>query len=394
MTRQYRWSEYLICIAPLSLLAYIGLESYGIDYRAFFLAGKAALNGLDPYLNHIALSSQYYGPINAELAHYSGWKYPPLATYAFMPFAKISYELSKNLFNLISIAAAVGAISIAIRLSRRRLAPESILIAGFSFPVITTIKRGQVEILLVVLASAAILLMTRGLRHWATILISLLSAIKVYPLLLAALLIRGRPGQVLRSSLVLISSLLIVALATITVTPQVWRTSFFTRVIIPFASVPGQVLPSLPSDSGVIEGSTTVRSADARNLIHSHDFVFGFANPLLTRQTALAAIIGIGGVLATLIKNHRQPLTQQALAVMPWINVANPLAWIMGITWYIPLFLYSYFRVRPLFRFVLCLPLILPPMLNVSGYLAAIISFLVAGWYNDSSPDDAPHHAT
>jgi len=130
MTRAYRWSEYLICMAPLSLLACIGLESYGIDYRAFFLAGKAALNGLDFYLNHISLNSHYYGPINAELAHYSGWKYPPLATYAFMPLAKISYELSKNLFNLISIIAAVGAISIAIHLSQRRLAPESILTLG------------------------------------------------------------------------------------------------------------------------------------------------------------------------------------------------------------------------------------------------------------------------
>lgn len=391
MMRQHRWSEYLICLTPLPLLAYIGLESYGIDYRAFYLAGKAALNDLNPYLNHIAIGSQYYGPINAELTHYSGWKYPPLATYVFMPLAKISYELSKNLFNFSSITAAAAAIATSIHLSQKKLAPASILIASFSFPVIASIERGQVEILLVVLASGAILLMARGLRHLAGVVFVLLSAFKVYPLLLAATLPHGRPGQALKGSLAMITMLLIIALATLTLTPASWQSSFITRVTIPFDSVPGQVLPALPADSGVIEGSTTVRSADARNLIHSHDFVFGFANPLLKRQIALAAVIGIGGVLATLASNRRQPLTQRAMAVMPWINIANPLAWIQGLAWYIPLFLYSYIRVKPSVRFLLCLPLVLPPNLNASGYLAAIISLLISRCYRESTVDPPVH---
>jgi len=94
----FPWSAYLICLTPFPLLAYLGLESYGIDYRAFYLAGKAVLQGLDPYLNHIAVSSDFYGPVNAELAYYSGWKYPPLSSYLFAPFALLPYEISKAIF--------------------------------------------------------------------------------------------------------------------------------------------------------------------------------------------------------------------------------------------------------------------------------------------------------
>ena len=389
--RQYRWSDYLICLTPLPLLAYVGLDSYAIDYRAFYLAGKAALNGLDPYLNHLAISSQYYGPINAELAHYSGWKYPPLATYLFTPFAAIPYEASKNLFNLLSIALAIAAVSVAIQLSQRRLAPISILVASFSFPVLATLERGQVELLLTTLACAAVFAMAKGRTSWSAIAIGLLSALKIYPILLAAALLRSRRTKALRAMAVGTATLALVALITLIATPAPWRTTFMERLNIPFDQVPGQVLPTLPPDSGVIEGTNTVRTADARNLTHSHDFVFGFANPLLKRNTVLAGIIGLCGVFAALIANRRQAQFQQALALMPWINIANPLAWIMGLTWYIPLFLYSYTRVNGVMRFVLCLPLILPPMLNTSGYLAACSSLVIARYYQDArEPDPTP----
>ena len=382
--RQYRWSDYLICLTPLPLLAYVGLDSYAIDYRAFYLAGKAALNGLDPYLNHIAISSQYYGPINAELAQYSGWKYPPLATYLFTPFAAIPYEASKNLFNLLSIALAIAVVCAAIQLSQRRLAPISILVASISFPVLATLERGQVELLLTALACAAVFAMAQGRTSWSATAIGLLSALKIYPILLAAALLRSPRTKALRAMAAGTATLALVTLITLIATPAPWRNSFTARLAIPFDQVPGQVLPSLPPDSGVIEGSNTVRTADARNMTHSHDFVFGFTNPLLKRHPLLAGIIGLCGVFAALIANRRQTQFQQALAVMPWINIANPLAWIMGLTWYIPLFLYSYTRVNGVMRFLLCPPLILPPSLNTSGYLAACISLVIARHYQDA----------
>ena len=73
----YKWNDYLICLCPLALILYISNETYAIDFRAFYLAGKSILWGLNPYINHINIDESFYGPINSELAYYSGWKYPP-----------------------------------------------------------------------------------------------------------------------------------------------------------------------------------------------------------------------------------------------------------------------------------------------------------------------------
>ena len=101
--KKIEWDKYIIALSPIFLNFYISNETYAIDYRAFYLAGKSVLNNLNPYLNHISLSSDFYGPINSELSKFSGWKYPPLASYIFTPLASLPYEISKNIFNLISL---------------------------------------------------------------------------------------------------------------------------------------------------------------------------------------------------------------------------------------------------------------------------------------------------
>jgi len=103
LKKKIEWDKYIIALSPVFLIFYISNETYAIDYRAFYLAGKSVLNNLNPYLNHISLSSDFYGPINSELSKFSGWKYPPLASYIFTPLATLPYELSKNIFNLISL---------------------------------------------------------------------------------------------------------------------------------------------------------------------------------------------------------------------------------------------------------------------------------------------------
>lgn len=375
--RQFRWGNYLICLAPLPLLAYLGLESYGIDFRAFYLAGKAALAGLNPYLNQIAISPAFYGPINAELAQYSGWKYPPLATYLFTGLASLPYESAKTLFNAVSVAVATGAICVAIHRSGRTLPPESILLAGISFPVLTTLERGQVELLLTVAGVICATWLSRERASAGGILLALLSGFKIYPLLIATGLLTGPRRTLLKTGLILAITLALLVALTHLLCPADWVQSFNERLHIPFDQVPGQVLPHLPAGSGVIEGTASVRSADARVLIHSHDFVFGFGNPLLRRTTLPAALLGLAGACAALRSNRNQPPLQQYLSVMPWINIANPLAWTMGVCWYIPLFLYHYPRVSAKARALLALPLILPPFLNASCYLAAALSLVV-----------------
>ena len=40
------WDKYIIALSPIFLIFYISNETYAIDYRAFYLAGKSVLNNL------------------------------------------------------------------------------------------------------------------------------------------------------------------------------------------------------------------------------------------------------------------------------------------------------------------------------------------------------------
>ena len=147
--KKIEWDKYIIVLSPIFLIFYISNETYAIDYRAFYLAGKSVLNNLNPYLNHISLNSDFYGPINSELFKYSGWKYPPLASYIFVPLASLPYELSKNIFNLISLLSISLLTFFIIKKRLFYINPNSLIIVGISFPLLATISRGQVEIFLV-----------------------------------------------------------------------------------------------------------------------------------------------------------------------------------------------------------------------------------------------------
>ena len=128
--KEIEWHKYIIALSPIFLIFYISNETYAIDYRAFYLAGKSVINNLNPYLNHISLSSDFYGPINSELSKFSGWKYPPLASYIFTPLATLPYELSKNIFNLISLLSTSLVTFFIIKKRIFHLNPYSLIIVG------------------------------------------------------------------------------------------------------------------------------------------------------------------------------------------------------------------------------------------------------------------------
>jgi hypothetical protein len=144
-------------------------------------------------------------------------------------------------------------------------------------------------------------------------------------------------------------------------------------------------LRELPKNIGVIKDSMMVRTSDARNLFHSHFFVFGFANPLLSNNLFLSAIIGTFGALICLFKYSKYSITLCFFTIMNWINIVNPISWIMGLFWYVPLFIFSYKKIKPSLKIIIALPLILPPFLNVSGYLAALISLFIMQFFSTES---------
>jgi len=374
------WDKYIITLCPIFLIFYISNETYAIDYRAFYLAGKSVLNNLNPYLNHISLSSDFYGPINSELSKFSGWKYPPLASYIFTPLASLPYELSKNIFNLISLLSASLLSFLILKKRLFYLNPNSLIIVGISFPLLATISRGQVEILLVCTALLSLYFYKKNKVFLSANLIAILGFIKIFPLLLAITFIKNYQRK--KFFIYLIISLLILYFLNLILCPLEWRQSFIERITIPWNEIPLGDLKELPENIGIIKDSMMVRTSDARNLFHSHYFVFGFANPLLSNNLFLSGIIGTIGALICLFKYSKYSLTLCFFTIMNWINIINPISWIMGLFWYVPLFIFSYEKIKPSLKIIIALPLILPPFLNISGYLAAIISLFILSFFS------------
>ena len=378
--KKIEWDKYIIALSPIFLIFYISNETYAIDYRAFYLAGKSVLNNLNPYLNHISLSSDFYGPINSELSKFSGWKYPPLASYIFTPLATLPYELSKNIFNLISLLSISLVTFFIIKKRIFHLNPYSLIIVGISFPFLATISRGQVEILIVCIALISLYFYKQDKIFLSASLIAIMGFIKVFPLLLSLAFIKSFRNK--KFFIYLICSLLILYFLNLTLCPLEWRQSFIERIMIPWNKMPSGDLKELPNNLGIIKDSMMVRTSDARNLFHSHFFVFGFANPLLSNNLFLSGTVGVIGALICLFKYTKYSTSLCFFTIMNWINIINPISWIMGLFWYVPLFIFSYEKIKPSLKIIIVLPLILPPFLNISGYLAAIISLFILSFFS------------
>ncbi len=378
--KKIEWDKYIIALSPIFLIFYISNETYAIDYRAFYLAGKSVLNNLNPYLNHISLSSDFYGPINSELYKFSGWKYPPLASYIFTPLATLPYELSKNIFNFISLVSISLVTFFIIKKRIFFINPYSLIIVGISFPFLAIISRGQVEILIVCMALMSLYFYKQDKIFLSASLIAIMGFIKIFPLLLGLAFVKSFRKK--KFFIYLIFSLLILYFLNLTLCPLEWRQSFIERVMIPWNQMPLGDLKELPNNIGVIKDSMMVRTSDARNLFHSHFFVFGFANPLLSNNLFLSGIIGIIGALICLFKYSKYSTSLCFFTIMNWINIINPISWIMGLFWYVPLFIFSYEKIKPSLKIIITLPLILPPFLNISGYIAAIISLFILSFFS------------
>ena len=381
--KKIEWDKYIIALSPIFLIFYISNETYAIDFRAFYLAGKSVLNNLNPYINHISLSSDYYGPINSELSKFSGWKYPPLASYIFAPLASLPYEISKNLFNLISLLSVSLLTFFIIKKRIFDINPYSLIIVGISFPVLSIISRGQIEILIVCIALISLYFYKQDKIFLSANLIAILSFIKVFPLLLSLTFIKSYRKN--NFFIYLIISLLILYFLNMILCPLEWRQSFIERIMIPWNKMPLGDLKELPNNIGVIKDSMMVRTSDARNLFHSHFFVFGFANPLLSSNLFLSGIIGTIGAVICVFKYSKYSITLCFFTIMNWINIVNPISWIMGLFWYVPLFIFSYKKIKPSLKIIIVLPLILPPFLNISGYLAALISLFILRFFSRES---------
>jgi hypothetical protein len=98
----------------------------------------------------------------------------------------------------------------------------------------------------------------------------------------------------------------------------------------------------------------------------------------LRHNIVAATIVGLIAFALLMYYLRRIPTEHQFFSVMNCIHLFNPLTWIMGVVWYIPLFVYLFNRANHLGKFVLVLPLFTPPFTNSNGMVAYAIALAFA----------------
>lgn len=367
--------QYFIYFLPIIFLIYLTLESYQIDFRSFYLGGKSVLFGLDPYLNYVGIRPEFYGPINAETAPYSGFRYPPFAALMFVPLALFPYAVAKALFTL-AMLLSLGLLGFGlVRRSQFAVPGEAILFMMVSFPVLALVERGQIDSALVYLVALAYWASQYRYGRWLTaLLIGAAAALKIFPMV--ALVFYGvrRQGRLVAGALLWAAGLVLLPYAYF---GNAVYGHFLQRT---FPAYFGEITTDLPTslhNQGVALNKVVI-SLDADNLIATHDFVNGFMNPLLSSSTLGSLVSGTALMGLLLMALHRCPVDMQFYGLLNGINLFNPVAWIMGLVWHIPLFLYLYPRVTHLGRVLLLLPLFLPPFLNANAVAAYVFTVLLA----------------
>jgi len=316
------------------------------------------LLGLDPYLNHVGTRLAIYAPINAENYAYSAFRYPPLAALLFAPLALLPYAVSKVLFSLLMWLLLAGIAYQMVRRSGWRLPGEALLFAGVSFPVLAMVERGQIDPLMVALVLAS---------YW------LAGVLKIFPfVVLLEWIVRRRWRLV---AWTLLWGLVLFLVPMLWLGPDVYW-PFWQRTL---PEVFGQITAAKPIDlhGQGIDLGRLARSCEGNGLLLSHDFANGFMNPLFQNSPAGAIVCGLLLSTVLLVAGRGAPSDLRFYAFLNMINLFNPLAWIMGLVWYLPLFFHLYPSVTRVGRWLILLPLFLLPFLNANAALAFVIALLL-----------------
>ncbi|MBE9064632.1 glycosyltransferase family 87 protein [cf. Phormidesmis sp. LEGE 11477] len=371
--------KYLMYFLPIMFFGYLMLDSYQVDFRAMYVSGKAALLGWDPYLNHVGVRPDFYAPLNGDDDPGSGYRYPPFAAiFLFIPFSLLPYLTAKVVFTVLMVVVFGMLCFFVARRSDFKTPESAILFALVSFPMLALIDRGQIDIFVTYLA---VLSFGFWQQRQQTLLAAFLLAIavmtKLFPIVLLSFYCFRRQWRMVSYTLMWAIGLFLLPL------PYFGRSTYenFFKQLLPDRL--GEVTSNLPMDlhGQGVGPYRIVQSIETTGLSSMKDFGNGYMTQIPPHHPWTLILVGLLLSVLLLIATHRCPTDFQFYAFLNMVFLFNPIAWIMGLVWYIPFFLYLSSSVSKVGLWLLLLPLFLPPFLNANGIAAYVMCIVLAlGW--------------
>jgi Glycosyltransferase family 87 len=366
--------QYFVYLLPSVVLIYIVLESYQIDFRPYYVAGRSILLGLDPYLNPVNDHPALFTPVNGEDRPWSGFIYPPFAALLFVPFAMMSYGTAKIVYSSVVLIVLWLLMFQLVRNNLPRLNPAAIVLCMGSFPAIASFERGQIDIIVCALTMTAFYTYENAKKKLLPgVLLAIACGIKIFPFVALIYFLVKRQFKLVFTTLAAL--FLLLGLPFLYFGSLVYQ-NYLKRL---FPEVFGEITAPGPiSVHGQDIVNRVVLAIEGNKLWVTHDFVHGYMNPLMRGKTGLAMAIGLGvfALIWRFVKGRSNH--EQFVSLINTLHVFNPQAWIMGMVWYFPFVIFQFNNATDLGRLILLLPLFLPPSTNINMMLSIVVTLLFA----------------
>lgn len=354
------------------LLVLLAVGSDEIDFRAYYVAAEATANHLDPYLDNHLRGEQFTDvSIGAGI---SRWIYPPPALFFVTPLAWSSFTVARVLFDVLSIGAMVW---ILLLLGRRFKIPRVWLVLAFvSLPVVACVRRGQVDILILL---CMVLAYRFAGRYWGGIALGIAVAIKIFPaaLLLWWLLERRFKGVAIATAVTIGLALL-----------AAWRfglssyTSFLHNLTTLHSQGSSVTLLHGAHSTVALGGLASPHFAAPMFSLRA-GFVGSYINPLILFDNGGIVIGFVLTVAAAFLLRYRRVPPEIGFFSMVLVSqLMNTTLWTMGLVMYIPICLIALGRSRSyVVALFLVLPLYLPSQIRIFDVSPRfVLALLIVSW--------------
>lgn len=373
-----------IYFIPGTVLFLIVLDSYQMDFRAFYVGGKSVLYHLDPYLNHVTDYPELFDSGNKQ--PYSRFRYLPIAALFFMPFAFLSYGKSKMLYSLLIGLALLVTILLLTKNNNDPSKGEMILFILFSLPTLANFERGQIDLIILSLLVFSFHLYTKERLYSSAFLLSLAISVKIVPVVLVFYFLFKKDH---RYVCYVIGTTILFFLIPLLYFDVSTYENFFKRNF-PFAF--GSIIHDQPIDlhsQQIVNNQVISRDIIAT---YDHNYVWGMMNPFgrlwnTSQFLSLfcAFILGILSLTLILYLTREYAPEYQFYAALPTINFFNVIAFMYDIVWYFPLFISLYPKANNFGKLILLIPLFTPASWSIPFGINALFAFFVAILFSISS---------